>query len=122
MEFAGGVVEIGHDGPGFAFDNEGPRHKVWLNGYRLADRLVTNAEWLAFMADGGYGRPELWLSEGWATVQGEGWTAPLYWQEDEAVVFWHARDWLWEAKDGLVLYTNRPVARRYASPAPLASP
>jgi dimethylhistidine N-methyltransferase len=83
MEFAGGVVEIGHDGPGFAFDNEGPRHKVWLNGYKLADRLVTNAEWLAFMADGGYARPELWLSEGWATVQGEGWTAPLYWQEDE---------------------------------------
>jgi dimethylhistidine N-methyltransferase len=84
VEFAGGVAEIGHDGPGFAFDNEGPRHKVWLNGYRLADRLVTNAEWLAFMADGGYGRPEFWLSEGWATVQREGWTAPLYWQEDES--------------------------------------
>jgi dimethylhistidine N-methyltransferase len=81
-DFAGGVVEIGHDGPGFAFDNESPRHKVWLNGYQLADRLVTNAEWLAFMADGGYGRPELWLSEGWAAVQREGWSAPLYWQED----------------------------------------
>lgn len=84
VEFTGGVVEIGHDGPGFAFDNEGPRHKVWLDGYRLADRLVTNAEWLGFMADGGYSRPELWLSEGWAAVQNEGWIAPAYWQEDAA--------------------------------------
>jgi len=79
--FAGGVVEIGHDGGGFAFDNEGPRHKVYLQPYRLADRLVTNSEWLAFMADGGYARPELWLSEGWARVQAEGWTAPLYWED-----------------------------------------
>jgi dimethylhistidine N-methyltransferase len=79
--FEGGLVEIGHDGEGFAFDNEGPRHKVWLEPFELADRLVSNAEWLAFMADGGYRRPELWLSEGWARAQTEGWDAPLYWQE-----------------------------------------
>jgi dimethylhistidine N-methyltransferase len=79
--FEGGLVEIGHDGAGFAFDNEGPRHKVWLQPFELAERLVTNAEWLAFMADGGYRRPELWLSEGWARAQAEGWRAPLYWQE-----------------------------------------
>ncbi|THD62606.1 ergothioneine biosynthesis protein EgtB [Phenylobacterium sp.] len=79
--YEGGLVEIGHDGAGFGFDNEGPRHKVWLEPFELADRLVTNAEWLAFMADGGYRRPELWLSEGWARAQAEGWDAPLYWQE-----------------------------------------
>ena len=81
--FEGGLVEIGHAGPGFAFDNETPRHKVWLEPFRLADRLVTNGEWLAFMADGGYGRPEFWLSDGWARVQAEGWRAPLYWREGE---------------------------------------
>src|SRR5579859_175221 len=70
--FEGGLVEIGHGGQGFAFDNEGPRHKVWLEPFELADRLVTNAEWLAFMTDGGYRRPELWLSEGWARAQAEG--------------------------------------------------
>ena len=83
--FEGGLVEIGHDGAdpqaaGFAFDNESPRHKVWLEPFELADRLVSNAEWLAFMADGGYRRPELWLAEGWARAQAEGWDAPLYWQ------------------------------------------
>jgi dimethylhistidine N-methyltransferase len=79
--FAGGLVEIGQDAEaGFSFDNEGPRHKVWLEAFELADRLVTNAEWLAFMADGGYRRPELWLAEGWARAQAEGWDAPLYWQ------------------------------------------
>lgn len=81
IDFDGGLVEIGHPGPGFAFDNEGPRHRLWLEPYRLADRLVTNAEWQAFMADGGYSRPELWLSDGWALVQAEGWRAPLYWEE-----------------------------------------
>ena len=79
--FQGGLVEIGHGGDGFAFDNEGPRHRVWLEPYRLANRLVTNAEWQAFMADGGYTRPEFWLSEGWALVREEGWTAPIYWRE-----------------------------------------
>ncbi len=78
--FQGGLVEVGHAGGGFAFDNESPRHKAWLEPFELADRLVTNAEWLAFIADGGYQRPELWLSEGWARVRAEGWEAPLYWQ------------------------------------------
>jgi ergothioneine biosynthesis protein EgtB len=79
--FDGGVVEIGHDGAGFAFDCEGPRHRALVEAYQLADRLVTNAEWMEFMADGGYRTPLLWLSAGWATVQTEGWTAPLYWEE-----------------------------------------
>src|SRR5690606_5001058 len=83
VEFEGGLVEIGHDGRGFAFDNEGPRHKVWLEPFRLADRLVTNGEWLAFMADSGYRRAEFWLSEGWARVQAESWAAPLYWREGD---------------------------------------
>ncbi|WP_293907179.1 ergothioneine biosynthesis protein EgtB [Phenylobacterium sp.] len=80
VAFQGGLVEIGHNGQGFAFDNEAPRHRVWLEPFRLADRLVTNAEWLAFMADGGYARPELWLSEGWAVVRAEDWQAPVYWR------------------------------------------
>jgi ergothioneine biosynthesis protein EgtB len=79
--FDGGVAEIGHDGVGFAFDCEGPRHRVLVEPFELADRLVTNAEWMEFMADGGYRTPLLWLSAGWATVQSEGWTAPLYWDE-----------------------------------------
>ena len=82
--FEGGLVEIGHSADGFAFDNEGPRHKVWLERFELADRLISNGEWLAFMADGGYRRPELWLAEGWARAQAEGWDAPLYWQPGEA--------------------------------------
>jgi ergothioneine biosynthesis protein EgtB len=80
--FAGGLLEIGHDGAGFAFDNEGPRHKVWLEPFRMATRLVTNGEYLAFLADGGYRRPEFWLSDGWAAVQAQAWEAPLYWQRD----------------------------------------
>ncbi len=78
-----GLVEIGHDGAGFAFDNEGPRHKVWLHPHRLADRPVTNAEWQAFIADGGYANPLLWLSDGWAWVQAETVEAPLYWAKDD---------------------------------------
>ena len=81
VDLGGGLVEIGHSGAEFAFDNETPRHKVWLEPYRLADRLTTNAEWLTFMADAGYRRPEFWLSEGWAQVQAEDWRAPLYWEE-----------------------------------------
>jgi dimethylhistidine N-methyltransferase len=82
VRFEGGLVEIGHAGAdGFAFDNETPRHRAWLEPFELADRLVTNAEWLDFMADGGYRRPELWLSEGWARAREAGWTAPQYWRE-----------------------------------------
>jgi ergothioneine biosynthesis protein EgtB len=78
----GGLREIGHAGAGFAFDNETPRHRVWLEPFRLASRLVTNGEYIAFIGDDGYRRPELWLSEGWATVNAEGWSAPLYWRHD----------------------------------------
>jgi ergothioneine biosynthesis protein EgtB len=80
----GGLVSIGHDGSGFAFDNEGPRHRAFLQPYALADRLVRNAEWLEFMADGGYRTPTLWMSDGWAAVQAGGWDAPLYWRGDDA--------------------------------------
>jgi len=76
----GGLVEIGHTGHGFAFDNESPRHKVWLQPFEISDRLVRNEDWLAFMRDDGYRRPELWLSDGWATATSEGWTAPFHWR------------------------------------------
>ena len=78
--FPGGDYEIGHDGDGFAFDNESPRHTIKLHPYRIANRLITNGEWLSFMSDNGYRRPELWLSDGWATVVENAWTAPQYWR------------------------------------------
>lgn len=79
-----GIVEIGNDGSDFAFDCEGPRHRVLLEPHLIANRLVTNGEWRAFMADGGYSRPELWLSDGWAWRTAEGIDAPLYWSGDQA--------------------------------------
>jgi ergothioneine biosynthesis protein EgtB len=78
----GGVVEIGFGGDGFSFDNECPRHEVLLQPFKLASRLLTNAEYLQFMNDGGYRRPELWLSDGWDTVCQQGWEAPLYWERE----------------------------------------
>ena len=81
IEHTGGLVEIGHAGDGFAFDCEGPRHKVWLEPFRLASRPVTNGEFLAFIDDRGYARPELWLSNGWAACRTRGWRAPLYWEQ-----------------------------------------
>ncbi len=78
-EVAAGLAEIGHCGDTFSFDNELPRHPVHIGAYALADRPVTCGEWSAFIDDGGYHRPELWLSDGWATVQAERWEAPLYW-------------------------------------------
>ena len=80
---AAGLVEIGHAGTGFAFDNEEPRHPVYIHGGRLAHRLVTNAEYAGFIADGGYRKPMLWLSAGWATVQAQEWRAPLYWEQQD---------------------------------------
>ncbi|HEY1766549.1 MAG TPA: ergothioneine biosynthesis protein EgtB [Terracidiphilus sp.] len=82
-EFEGGLREVGYAGDGFCFDNELGRHQVWLRPYALASRLVTCAEYLAFMADGGYQRPELWLSAGWAAIRQNGWRAPLYWSQEE---------------------------------------
>jgi len=80
-EHQGGVALIGHDpkNPNFAFDNESPRHQVLLRPFRIASRPVSNGEYQAFIADGGYRRPEFWLSDGWAKVQEEKWEAPLYW-------------------------------------------
>jgi ergothioneine biosynthesis protein EgtB len=80
-DFPGGLHEAGQDGSGFCFDNELPRHRVWLEPYRVATRLVTCAEFAAFMADGGYSRPEVWLSAGWDAVTANGWRAPLYWTQ-----------------------------------------
>jgi ergothioneine biosynthesis protein EgtB len=88
VRHAGGIVEIGHDGQGFSFDNETPRHRVLLEPFALARRAVTSGEYLRFMEDGGYRRPELWLSEGWAAVQDRGWTAPLYWQRGDGDGAW----------------------------------
>jgi len=80
---AGGMVELGHIGDEFSFDNESPRHATWLQPFEISDRLVTNREWLAFMADDGYARAEFWLADGWSKVQAESWQAPLYWQRLE---------------------------------------
>jgi ergothioneine biosynthesis protein EgtB len=82
IDFEGGLVDIGHSGGEFSFDNETPRHTVLLTPFRMANRLVTAGEWRAFIDDGGYDRAELWLSDGWAAVQSHGWDAPLYWQRD----------------------------------------
>ena len=76
-----GVYEIGHEGGGFAFDNEAPRHRVYLNAFRVASRLTTNSEYLEFMEAGGYRNPALWLSQGWQAVLEKGWRAPLYWEK-----------------------------------------
>ena len=99
-----GIVEIGHDGDGFAFDCEGPRHTELLHPHALADRPVTNSEWRDFIADGGYSRPELWLADGWAWVKRESIEAPLYWRHDEE------GGWLGFALDGLhPLHPAAPV-------------
>ena len=83
VQFEGGMREVGHRGEGFCFDNELPRHRVWLEPYALAKRLVTCGEFAGFIADGGYRRPELWLSAGWDAVKAHGWQAPLYWTQHD---------------------------------------
>lgn len=90
----GGVARVGHQSDGFAFDNEGPAHRVLLEPFALASCLVTNGEWENFIADGGYSDARLWLSDGWGWVQAEGIVAPLYWREDEQ--FTHAG---WQRRD-----------------------
>jgi ergothioneine biosynthesis protein EgtB len=98
-----GLVEIGHGGGGFAFDSEGPRHQVFLRPHELADRLITNDEWLRFMEEGGYADPAHWLSDGWAWVQANGIEAPLYWRRGE-------EGWTRFGLDGLKpLNLNEPV-------------
>lgn len=93
----GGLVQIGNDGNGFSFDNEGPRHQVWLDPFELQTRNVSNGDYLAFMAEGGYNRPELWLSDGWDVVTREAWVAPLYWR-------YHDGDWY-----SFTLHGEQPV-------------
>jgi ergothioneine biosynthesis protein EgtB len=95
VERDGGIVSIGHDGAGFAFDCEGPRHEVLLRPHAHADRLVTNGEWQAFIADGAYSTPNLWTADGWAWVKEQGVEAPLYWRRGEG------GDWLRFGLDGL---------------------
>jgi ergothioneine biosynthesis protein EgtB len=98
----GGVVEIGHSGPGFCFDNERPRHSVLLQPYEIAHRLVTCGDYAAFVADGGYERPELWLSDGWAMVQRERLAAPAYWRRlDDGKRAESPSSWLVFGLDGL---------------------
>jgi ergothioneine biosynthesis protein EgtB len=81
IEFDEAIVEIGHDGSGFSYDNEGPRHRALVPAFSLANRLVTNAEYLEFMEDNGYARAEFWLSLGWTTLNEQRWSAPLYWEK-----------------------------------------
>ncbi|MCH9765515.1 MAG: ergothioneine biosynthesis protein EgtB [Alphaproteobacteria bacterium] len=87
LSFRGGVSEIGHSGPGFSYDNEGPRHHVLIHPFKLADRPVTNGEWQTFISDGGYADPLLWLAEGWDVVQKNNWDAPEYWHNKDDT--WH---------------------------------
>ena len=85
IDFPGGLETVGHDpaGGGFAYDNESPRHQVFVHPFALADRLVTSGEFMAFIDDGGYERPDHWLDLGWATAQREGWGAPAYWERQD---------------------------------------
>ena len=83
VAFDEGLYEIGYNGEGFHYDNETPRHRTYLQPFALSNRLVTNREYLEFMDDGGYERPELWLSAGWATVQEKNWTEPYYWEKHD---------------------------------------
>jgi ergothioneine biosynthesis protein EgtB len=103
IERAGGIRPIGSDGRGFAYDNETPRHDVLLGDHLLADRFVTNGEFLAFMEDGGYAQPALWLADGWALLQRERWQHPLYWQHP-------ADEWMQFTMGGLLpLNPHEPV-------------
>lgn len=99
----GGLYETGHDGAGFAFDNESPRHRNWVEPFALSNHLVTNGEYLEFIRDGGYRRPDIWLSDGWATINARGWQAPLYWSEKDG-------DWSVFTLAGLVpVDADKPV-------------
>jgi ergothioneine biosynthesis protein EgtB len=116
VDVEGGLVEIGHRADGFSFDNELPLHQVYLEPFRLADRLVTNAEWLAFMADGGYHRPDLWLSDGWTQAQAEAMSAPLYWTTMDGVWFEHTLHGTWPVNPGLpVSHVSHYEADAYAT-------
>jgi len=87
VSFEEGVYKIGHDGDGFGYDNEFPRHKTYIHDFELADRLVTNAEFIEFIEAGAYQEVEWWLDEGFSTIRDEGWNAPLYWKKEDAEWF-----------------------------------
>ncbi|WP_191082681.1 ergothioneine biosynthesis protein EgtB [Roseococcus microcysteis] len=98
-----GMMAVGHDGEGFAFDNEAPRHRVFLEPFAIADRPVSNAEWMEFIADGGYRTASLWMSEGWAQCEAEGWQAPEHWEPRDG-------NWLGFTPGGLgTLHPDAPV-------------
>ncbi len=105
LRHPGGIIDVGHEGAAFAFDNERPRHAVLLRPFVIADRLVTNAEYLAFIDDGGYRRPEFWLSDGWAALRANGWDAPGYWLQRGSLPIpvgqGRKDDWLIFGVDGL---------------------
>jgi ergothioneine biosynthesis protein EgtB len=116
VDVEGGVVEVGHEGPAFCYDNELPRHREWLEPYRVADRLVTNGEYLEFVNDGGYRRPELWLSDGWSRVTTDGWQAPLYWAKLDGAWFEHTLHGTWPVNPGLpVTHVSWYEAEAYAA-------
>ena len=100
----GGLVAIGHQGVdadgGFHFDNEAPRHRLWLEPFALQDRLVTNSEYRAFMADGGYQRADLWMSEGWSHCQPQNWESPRYWRGEGPA---------WEWREEFTLMGRQPL-------------
>lgn len=109
-------VDIGHHGPGFAFDNESPRHRVWLRPYRIRRHLVSNREWLAFIHDGGYQRHELWPDAGWHLAQRSGWQAPRYWQQRDSA-WWHYTLYGWQPidLDAPVCHVSWHEAEAYAA-------
>jgi ergothioneine biosynthesis protein EgtB len=104
IEYEGGLFDIGFAGDGFAFDNELPRHPEYLRPFELASNLITCADYLQFIHDGGYQRPELWLSAGWDTVKAEGWKAPLYWRQQDGA--WHV----------YTMYGERPLTELLQTP------
>jgi ergothioneine biosynthesis protein EgtB len=120
--FAGGIVRIGHEGDGFSFDNESPAHRTLLQPFELGERLVTAAEYLAFVRAGGYARPEFWLSSGWDRVQAEGWILPFYWravadtlaQDSQQMEEFTLHGWLPLAPDAPVSHLSFFEADAYA--------
>jgi ergothioneine biosynthesis protein EgtB len=118
IHFKEGLHWIGHEGQGFCFDNETPRHKVFLRDFLLASCLVTNGEFLKFMDDGGYERADLWLSDGWAKVKSDAWSAPLYWEKENgrwrAFTLWGMRDVVEEEPVTHISYYEADAFARWA--------
>jgi len=83
IAISGGVFGFGHQDNGFCFDNEEPRHEVLMGDFEIADRMVTNLDYIQFINDGGYQRPEFWLSDGWAMAEADNWRLPLYWEAEK---------------------------------------